>query len=90
MSEPLFPMGQLLISRTALESLSHRDIHQALTCHASGEFGDLCPADIKENIFSIDCQLRILSKYKGEGGDDFYVETAADRSHTTVYLCDEY
>lgn len=90
MSEPLFDLGRLVITKLAFETLSQRDIHSALTRHARGDWGDLCKADVKENLFSIDRRLRILSKYQSEGGEDFYCITEADRSSTCILLVDEY
>ena len=88
----LFPLGRTLITSGAQEA-----IHIAgqlplefLLRHQSGDWGDLCDADMRENEFSIANGFRILSKYHTTEGEALYVITEWDRSATTILRTDEY
>lgn len=87
----LFPTGQILATRLALPHLESHDMHpmQLVLRHASGDYGDLCPTDILENVRAIRRGHRILSAYL-IGDQKVYVITEADRSATTVLLASEY
>ena len=74
--------------------------------HVSGDFGEVgqmgpdCLKDDGSHEHSDGLALnslavvsgdeRILSVYRVTGDDRVYVETAADRSYTTIYLPEEY
>lgn len=87
-----FKLGQTLITPGAAEAI--RDAGQLplefLMRHQSGDWGDLCGADKRENEFSIANGFRILSKYHTTEGEALYVLTEADRSATTILRPDEY
>ena len=56
----------------------------------SGDWGELCAADRKENEFSIRHGFRILSAYTLSSGARLYLITEADRSVSTILLRSEY
>ncbi len=85
-----FPLGQLVITRGALEVLDREDVHQAVSRHANGDWGEVDPEDWKENDFSVENGFRILSSYTSKKGVKFWIITEADRSATTILLPEEY
>jgi len=85
-----FKLGQVVATQGALKELSREEISGALSRHASGDWGDLCKSDKKENEFALKEGFRILSAYKSGKGKKFWVITEADRSATTVLLPEEY
>lgn len=87
----LFQTGRIVATRLALTHLEGHDMHpmQLVLRHASGDYGDLCNADIQENILALGRYRRILSVYY-VGKEKIYVITEADRLTTTVLLASEY
>lgn len=87
----LFQTGQIVATRLALSHLEAHDMHpmQLVLRHVSGDYGDLCNADIQENIRALGRFRRILSAYY-VGKEKIYVITEDDRSATTVLLASEY
>ncbi|MGE5474533.1 MAG: hypothetical protein ACM3UU_09965 [Ignavibacteriales bacterium] len=85
-----FNLGQVVATQGALKELSREDISGALRRHLSGDWGDLCKADQKENELALKEGFRILSAYKSANGKKFWIITEADRSATTVLLPEEY
>lgn len=87
----LFPTGQIVATRLVLSHLNAQDRHpmEFVLRHASGDYGDLGPSDILENVRAILRHARILSAYH-VGNEKIYVITEADRSATTVLLASEY
>jgi hypothetical protein len=61
-----------------------------LARHVSGDWGDLRPADIAENEFSLHHGLRLLSTYRTSLGERIWIITEADRSSTCILLPEEY
>jgi hypothetical protein len=61
-----------------------------LVRHLSGDWGDVSPADAKENEYSVSRRLRVWSVYKLSDGTVVWVITEADRSVTTFLLPGEY
>ena len=59
--EPLFPLGEILLSPgvIALEI----DIFALLRRHQAGDWGDICPEDIKANDKAVTDGEAILSQY---------------------------
>lgn len=53
-----FPLGQTVITRTALERLDQADAAAALARHAVGDWGEVDPADREEKGASFQEQLR--------------------------------
>jgi hypothetical protein len=87
-----FPLGQTLATPGALEALQSagQDPAALLARHQVGDWGDLDEEDKKENEFSVDRGLRILSAYTLPTGVKLWVITEADRSATTILLPSEY
>jgi hypothetical protein len=87
-----FQLGQLVATQGALSALEQAGqstldfIHR----HLSGDWGDLCEDDKRENEFSVDKHLRIFSTYHTTKGEKPWVITEADRSATTILLPSEY
>ena len=88
---PLFPPGQVVATRGAVEKIPEADISLALNRHLHGDWGDVCLADQKANDSALLLDTRILSAYHTEKDHvKFWIITEADRSATTVLLPDEY
>jgi hypothetical protein len=85
----LFELGQVLVTRFALDKLGNVGVAELLSCHIDGEWGDLCQEDIDANWHALKHGLRLLSRYDTADGD-FYVITEWDRSYTTVLYVSEY
>jgi hypothetical protein len=87
-----FPLGQTFITPGAQEAI--REAGQLplefLKRHQSGDWGDFCGEDKRENEFSIANGFRILSKYRTTEGEALYIITESDRSATTILLPSEY
>ncbi len=68
-----------------------RDFLEFLRRHVSGDWGDLCGADRRENDLSVKEGFRILSAYRlPRTGVKLWIITEADRSVTTFLLPEEY
>jgi hypothetical protein len=85
-----FPLGEIVITRNAHQTIPAADVQRALACHASGDWGDLCDDDRKENELSLEQGFRLLSVYHAADGTKFWIITEADRSVTTVLLPEDY
>jgi hypothetical protein len=87
-----FPLGQLFLTNGAIEALeeSQQSPQEFISRHARLEQGELCNEDHKENLFSVDKELRIFSAYKTAQGVKLWLITEADRSSTTILLPEEY
>ena len=88
--KPLFSPGRIVATPGAIEALDADDVRSALARHLSGDWGDVCSKDAKENEFSLTRRLRLFSVYHGSDGTRFWVITEADRSVTTILLPSEY
>jgi hypothetical protein len=93
MSKPLFSLGQTVSTPGALKALAQEGSSglEFLSRHVSGDWGDLCEADRRENELSVKQGLRILSAYQlPRTGVKLWIITEADRSVTTFLLPSEY
>jgi hypothetical protein len=90
--KPLFPLGQVVATPGALAALEKagQQPEDFLARHASGDWGELAPEDIKENEFSLQHGFRLLTAYRTSAGDRLWVITEADRSSTCILLPEEY
>jgi len=88
--ESLFPLGQIVTTRGALDAISRDVIDKALYRHHRGDWGEVCAEDQAENDLSVKHGFRILSAYAYPGQPRFWIITEADRSATTVLLPSEY
>ncbi len=91
-NKALFSLGQIFLTIGAREALteSNQMPNEFLAKHQSGDWGDVCEDDIKENDFSVREGFRILSAYKLNSGVKIWVITEADKSSTTILLPGEY
>jgi hypothetical protein len=85
----LFPFGQVAITANASLRLSTEEVMTALTRHACGDWGDLCPEDALANDIALYDGGRLFSAY-GQGEERLWVITEADRSVTSVLLPEDY
>lgn len=85
-----FPLGQVVITPNALQTVSNKDVQTALQRHAAGDWGDVDEHDHKENELSLKEGFRLFSVYFAEDGTKFWIITEADRSSTCVLLPEDY
>ena len=85
-TEPKFPLGQTVVTRTALAVLSALDIAGALYRHQRGDWGEVGKEDAQANERALKQGERLLSVYKTADGTKFWIITEWDRSLTTVLL----
>ncbi|MEW6160493.1 MAG: hypothetical protein AB1813_23930 [Verrucomicrobiota bacterium] len=85
-----FPLGRIMATPKVLQTLANSDIHEALTRHQAGDWGDVDEHDRKENELSLREGFRLFSVYHSIGGIRFWIITEADRSQTTVLFPEEY
>jgi hypothetical protein len=90
MTAPL-PLGRVLATPGALELLAEAREHpfEYLARHATGDWGELCRYDCRQNEIALRDGYRVLSSYQiGEGR--VWIITEADRTITTILLPQEY
>ena len=87
-----FPLGRAVATPGALKALeqANQNPFEFLQRHQAGDWGELCEEDKRENEFSIQNGLRILSAYRTRNNTKIWVITEADRSATTLLLPEEY
>jgi hypothetical protein len=90
MRAPL-PLGKVVATPRALELLMEAGGRpfDLLARHATGNWGDLCAFDRRQNEIALREGLRVLSSYP-VGRECVWVITEADRSVTTILLPEEY
>lgn len=92
--ESRFELGQVVQTRGVSAEVPLPCALDALLRHARGDWGDLDPEDCQANEDALLHGGRILSAYwlsvDAENEVRVYVITEADRSATTVLLCEEY
>lgn len=87
---PGFALGQVVTTATVAESIDKITLVTALRRHASGDWGDVEEMDKLANDLALVDETRILSAYKTEEGQVFWILTEADRSATTIMLPEDY
>jgi hypothetical protein len=85
-----FPLGQIVITPSAMSTLPIDEVHAALQRHASGDWGDVDKYDREENELSLKEGFRLFSVYHTQNGTKFWIITEADRSSTCVLLPEDY
>jgi hypothetical protein len=87
-----FPLGQIFITPGATDTMeeANQSPQEFLSRHARLEQGELSDEDQRENEFSVNKHLRIVSAFKTAKGEKIWVITEADRSSTTALLPSEY
>jgi hypothetical protein len=88
--QPLFSLGQTVITANAQSTLHPEDVLKAIQRHARGDWGDLCDEDRAENARSLVRSGRLFSVYHDRNRVKMYVITEWDRSVTTVLLPEDY
>ena len=84
-----FPLGQVVITPTALEKLNSDDILNALNRHIVGDWGELDDEDRQTNDAALQAGDRLLSAYRS-GDTKFWIITESTREVTTVLLPEDY
>ena len=90
MTAPL-PLGKVVATPGALKLLLDTGGHpfEYLARHATGDWGELCAFDRRQNEIALREGLRVLSSYP-VGRECVWIITEADRSITTILLPEEY
>jgi hypothetical protein len=90
MRAPL-PLGRVVATPGALRLLMEADRQHFdyLARHATGDWGELCAFDRRQNEIALRDGYRVLSSY-AVGRECVWVVTEADRSVTTILLPEEY
>lgn len=88
----LFQLGQIVSTPGALEEMAKagQDPMELLHRHVTGDWGQVCAEDARENELSVDKGFRIISVYTLSTGVKIWILTEADRSATTALLPSEY
>lgn len=91
MAAPLFPLGRIVATPGALNTLvmASQDPGELLERHQSGDWGDIPQEDAAENRRSVRRGWRILSAYR-VGSRRIWIITEADRSSTGLLLPEDY
>ena len=84
---PRFELGQTMITRNALNTLTHEEVIAALGRHVAGDWGDLDRLGHEANKLGLENHGPLVSAFvSGKSRTKFYVVTDWDRSQTTVLL----
>jgi hypothetical protein len=89
MTAPL-PLGRVVATPGALKLLKEAGGHplDLLARHATGDWGELCAFDRRQNEIALREGLRVLSSYEVPAGR-VWIITEADRSVTAILLPEE-
>jgi hypothetical protein len=92
MKKPLFPLGQVVSTPGALEEMAKANTNgmMLLLRHVTGDWGEVCEEDARENELSVKEGFRILSAYTLSTGVKIWIITESDRLATTFLLPVEY
>jgi hypothetical protein len=90
MTAPL-SLGRVLATPGALKLLTEARAHpfDLLARHATGDWGELCTLDRRQNEIALREGYRVFSSYEVPAGR-VWIITEADRSITTILLPEEY
>ena len=90
MRAPL-PLGKVVATPGALKLLSEigEEPFDFLARHETGDWGDLCAFDRRQNEIALRDGYRVFSSYD-VSAERVWVITEADRSVTTILLPEEY
>lgn len=91
-TQPRFPLGQVVATPGVLDAFERTGQIPAefLTRHASGDWGDLDPADKSANDHAVENGERLLSVYRLTDGTKVWIITESHRQVTTLLLPEEY
>ena len=87
---PKFELGAVRITRGAQHELPSDEVLEALSRHASGDWGELVEEDRRHNDAALEHGFRLLSRYLTTSNTVFWIITEHDRSATTILLPSEY
>jgi hypothetical protein len=85
-----FDLGQIVITRHALNEIPMEVVGVALERHMNGDWGELNSFDCEQNDLALINGDRLFSRYESPSGTVFWIITEADRSVTTVLLPSDY
>ncbi len=91
-----FKLGSICLTNGVLNECNdtagfHDFVMDSIEKHSNGNWGNLSEEDKRENEFSLNEHLRILSAYNHSySGKKIWVITEADRSTTSVLFPEEY
>ena len=85
---PLFPLGQMVMTRGASRALQETEelATTFLWKHQTGNWGEICDDDKKLNDEAVKTEGRLMSSYKTKSKKVIWVITEYDRSVTTILL----
>jgi hypothetical protein len=85
------PLGKVVATPGTLKAITEagEDPFDYLYRHATGDWGDLCASDRRQNEAALRSGERVFSSYETPAGK-VWVITEADRSVTTILLPKEY
>ncbi len=87
---PRFRMGRLMITPHAAQVIPADEAAKALRRHAAGDWGNVDREDWAANDAALRHGTRLLSSYKTEDKNIFWIITEADRCVTTILLPSDY
>jgi len=89
---PKFSLGRIVATPGALAAVqeANQNPFEFIQRHQSGDWGELCGEDKRENEFSLKNGFRLLSAYRTLHDVKVWIITEADRSVTTLLLPHEY
>jgi hypothetical protein len=89
---PKFSLGRIVATPGALKTFeeANQNPFEFIERHQTGDWGELCEEDKRENEFSVRNGFRILSAYRTRNDVKIWVITEADRSVTTLLRPHEY
>jgi hypothetical protein len=86
---PKFPLGRLVMTRTAARRIPWPALKDGLRRHSTGDWGELDPKDARYNDDALIRGGRVLSAY-GQDEQRFWIITETDRSATTILMPEDY
>lgn len=89
---PLFPLGQVTATPSALEALGRAGVATDLLLarHVQGDWGDLDEHDWHMNDLALSAGERLLSAYSLPDATRLWIITEADRLATILLLPNDY
>jgi hypothetical protein len=88
MRAPL-PLGRVVATPGALKLLLEAGVTPSTTWPATGDWGEICTFDRRQNEIALRYGYRVLSSY-AVGRERVWIITEADCSITTILLPEEY
>lgn len=85
-----FPLGRLVMTLNAKNTISITDMNTALNRHANCDWGNVCEEDWNTNNEALEGGNRLLSVYNASNGTRFWIISEWDRSVTTILLPEDY